>query len=362
MTFAFDSFNIEDLHNVDQGVIDNLLPLMRYHQHSWHFAIGLGDDHVSRGVSPDHPILRETLEQMNTLLRDVIASMDDDTLTTLEDQEMDKTGNHGGDKVLEAMLAIWIYGKVPLSLPDSTIPEAILPIITFPEATVPHSHVDLVPTTSLLLGLPIPFNNLRTVIPELFSWDSDVRLVKLWSGFSRGEPSYADVPGQHYMVMDFDCILQFQKIFRGCLEESVKLSLTHPELYEEMGIKPPKGTILYGVAGTGKTLFAKAVTKQTSATFLCMVGSELIQKYLGDGPKLVRALFRIAEGHAPSIVFIDEIDAIGTKRYDSTSGGNHEIQRTMFELINQLDGFNTRGDIEVIMATNKIETLDPALI
>ncbi|KAG1893591.1 uncharacterized protein F5891DRAFT_962722, partial [Suillus fuscotomentosus] len=173
MTFAFDSFNIEDLHNVDRGVIDNLLPLMRYHQHSWRFAIGLGYDHVGRGVSPDHPILRETLEQMNTLLHNVIASMDDDTLTTLEDQEMDKTGNHGGDKVLEAMSAIWIYGKVPLSLPDSTIPEAILPIITFPEATVPHSHVDLVPTTSLLLGLPIPFNNLRTIIPELFSWDSD---------------------------------------------------------------------------------------------------------------------------------------------------------------------------------------------
>ncbi|KAG1893590.1 ATPase, partial [Suillus fuscotomentosus] len=147
-------------------------------------------------------------------------------------------------------------------------------------------------------------------------------------------------------------------------QESVKLSLTHPELYEEMGIK----AILYGVARTGKTLFAKAVTKQTSATFLCMVGSELIQKYLDDGPsflfasKLVRAPFCVAEGHAPSIVFIDEIDAIGTKRYDSTSGGDHEIQRTIFELLNQLDGFDTRGYIKVIMATNKIETLDPALI
>ncbi len=112
----------------------------------------------------------------------------------------------------------------------------------------------------------------------------------------------------------------------------------------------------------GKTLLAKAVANQTSATFLRVVGSELIQKYLGDGPKLVRELFRLAEENAPSIVFIDEIDAVGTKRYDSNSGGEREIQRTMLELLNQLDGFDSRGDVKVIMATNRIETLDPALI
>merc|ERR1711942_74717 len=123
-----------------------------------------------------------------------------------------------------------------------------------------------------------------------------------------------------------------------------------------------KGVILYGPPGTGKTLLAKAVANQTSATFLRVVGSELIQKYLGDGPKLVRELFRVAEEHAPSIVFIDEIDAVGTKRYDSNSGGEREIQRTMLELLNQLDGFDSRGDVKVIMATNRIETLDPALI
>ena len=145
-------------------------------------------------------------------------------------------------------------------------------------------------------------------------------------------------------------------------KESVELSLTHPEYYEEMGIKPPKGVILYGPPGTGKTLLAKAVANQTTATFLRVAGSELIQKYLGDGPKLVRGLFRIAEQHAPSIIFIDEIDAVGTKRYDSNSGGEREIQRTMLELLNQLDGFDSRGDVKVIMATNRIETLDPALI
>jgi len=160
--------------------------------------------------------------------------------------------------------------------------------------------------------------------------------------------SYADIGGLE---------LQIQEI-----KEAVELPLTHPELYEEMGIKPPKGVILYGAPGTGKTLLAKAVANQTSATFLRIVGSELIQKYLGDGPRLCRQIFQIAGELAPAIVFIDEIDAIGTKRYDSTSGGEREIQRTMLELLNQLDGFDDRGDIKVIMATNKIESLDPALI
>merc|ERR1712241_1499823 len=109
------------------------------------------------------------------------------------------------------------------------------------------------------------------------------------------------------------------------------------------------------MGGTGKTLLAKAVANQTSATFLRVVGSELIQKYLGDGPKLVRELFRVAEEHSPSVVFIDEIDAVGTKRYDSNSGGEREIQRTMLELLNQLDGFDSRGEVKVVMATNRIE-------
>jgi len=146
------------------------------------------------------------------------------------------------------------------------------------------------------------------------------------------------------------------------VKEAVELPLTHPELYEDIGIKPPKGVIFYGPPGTGKTLLAKAVANETSATFLRMVGSELIQKYLGDGPKLVRELFRVADENSPSIVFIDEIDAVGTKRYDSTSGGEREIQRTMLELLNQLDGFDSRGEVKVIMATNRIESLDPALI
>lgn len=162
------------------------------------------------------------------------------------------------------------------------------------------------------------------------------------------EDTYGDIGGLDKQIQE--------------VKEAVELPLTHPELYEDIGIKPPKGVIFYGPPGTGKTLLAKAVANETSAQFLRMVGSELIQKYLGDGPKLVRELFRTADELSPSIVFIDEIDAIGTKRYDSSSGGEREIQRTMLELLNQLDGFDSRGEVKVIMATNRIETLDPALI
>merc|ERR1719182_928532 len=160
--------------------------------------------------------------------------------------------------------------------------------------------------------------------------------------------SYADIGGLETQIQE--------------IKEAVELPLAHPELYEEVGIKPPKGVILYGVPGTGKTLLAKAVANQTSATFLRVVGSELIQKYLGDGPKLVRELFRVAQEHAPSIIFIHEIDAVATKRYDTTSGGEKEIQRTMLELLNQLDGFDDQGDVKVIMATNRMDSLDPAMI
>merc|ERR1712193_545559 len=178
--------------------------------------------------------------------------------------------------------------------------------------------------------------------------DNTSQMVRVMKVDKAPTESYADIGGLEDQIQE--------------IKESVELPLTHPELYDDIGIKPPKGVILYGEPGTGKTLLAKAVANQTSATFLRVVGSELIQKYLGDGPKLVRELFRVAEEHAPSIVFIDEIDAVGTKRYDSNSGGEREIQRTMLELLNQLDGFDSRGDVKVIMATNRIDSLDPALI
>ncbi|XP_033104756.1 26S proteasome regulatory subunit 4 [Anneissia japonica] len=209
------------------------------------------------------------------------------------------------------------------------------------------SILSFVDKDSLEPGCTVLLNHKVHAVVGVLSDDTDpmVSVMKLEKA---PQESYADVGGLDSQITE--------------IKESVELPLTHPEYYEEMGIKPPKGVILFGAPGTGKTLLAKAVANQTSATFLRVVGSELIQKYLGDGPKLVRELFRVAEEHAPSIVFIDEIDAIGTKRYESNSGGEREIQRTMLELLNQLDGFDSKGDVKVIMATNRIETLDPALI
>merc|ERR1711935_1037371 len=209
------------------------------------------------------------------------------------------------------------------------------------------SILSFVDKDSLEPGCTVLLNHKVHAVVGVLSDDTDpmVAVMKLEKA---PQETYADIGGLDQQIQE--------------IKESVELPLTHPEYYEEMGIRPPKGVILYGPPGTGKTLLAKAVANQTSATFLRVVGSELIQKYLGDGPKLVRELFRVADEHAPSIIFIDEIDAVGTKRYDSTSGGEKEIQRTMLELLNQLDGFDYRGDVKVIMATNRIETLDTALI
>mmetsp|Transcript_17627 Transcript_17627/g.42747 ORF Transcript_17627/g.42747 Transcript_17627/m.42747 type:complete len:415 (-) Transcript_17627:151-1395(-) len=146
------------------------------------------------------------------------------------------------------------------------------------------------------------------------------------------------------------------------IKETIELPLNRPEIFSNIGITPPKGIILYGEPGTGKTLLARAVANRTRATFLRVTGSELVQKFLGEGPKLVREIFRVASLLAPTIIFMDEIDAIGTIRYDSSSGGEREIQRTMLELLNQLDGFDLRDNVKVIMATNRIDSLDPALI
>jgi transitional endoplasmic reticulum ATPase len=146
------------------------------------------------------------------------------------------------------------------------------------------------------------------------------------------------------------------------IREMVELPLRHPELFKRLGIDPPKGVLLYGPPGCGKTLLAKAVASQTKATFIKVVASELVQKYIGEGARLVRELFQFARMKAPSIVFIDEIDAIGGKRTDISTSGEREVHRTLLQLLSELDGFNPRGDVKIIAATNRIDLLDPALL
>ncbi len=146
------------------------------------------------------------------------------------------------------------------------------------------------------------------------------------------------------------------------IKESIELPLTSPELFTRFGIEPPKGVLLVGPPGCGKTMLAKAVASSTDCAFIRLVGSELAQKYIGEGGRMVRELFDLAREKAPSIVFIDEIDAIGAKRLDTATSGDREVQRTLMQLLAELDGFDALEDVKLISATNRPDILDEALL
>ncbi len=146
------------------------------------------------------------------------------------------------------------------------------------------------------------------------------------------------------------------------VREAVEYPLTRPEIFERIGVDPPKGILLYGAPGTGKTLIAKAVAHEAKATFIRMSGSELVHKFIGEGAQLVRELFTLARERAPSIVFIDEIDAVGSIRTNDGTSGSAEVQRTLMQLLAEMDGFNSRGDVRIMAATNRVDMLDPALL
>ena len=175
--------------------------------------------------------------------------------------------------------------------------------------------------------------------------DSAIQLMQVGE---RPDISYQDVGGLDVQKQE--------------LREAIELPLTNHDLYAQIGIDPPRGVLLYGPPGTGKTMLAKAVAHHTTASFIRVVGSEFVQKYLGEGPRMVRDVFRLARENSPSIVFIDEIDAIATKRFDAQTGADREVQRILLELLNQMDGFDQSVNVKVIMATNRPDTLDSALL
>jgi len=181
------------------------------------------------------------------------------------------------------------------------------------------------------------------VLPE--SYDAQVYGMEV---VESPEETYADIGGLEPQINE--------------IREAVELPLKKPELFDRIGIEPPKGVLLHGPPGTGKTLLARAVAHETNAHFLRVVGSELVQKYIGEGARLVRELFDLARKKAPTIIFIDEIDAVGASRTEATTSGDREVQRTLMQLLAGMDGFERRGDVKIIGATNRIDILDRALL
>ncbi|XP_078409388.1 26S proteasome regulatory subunit 7 isoform X2 [Cetorhinus maximus] len=228
---------------------------------------------------------------------------------------------------------------------DSEDPKYIINVKQFAKFVVDLS--DQVAPTDIEEGMRVGVdrNKYQIHIPLPPKIDPTVTMMQVEE---KPDVTYSDVGG---------CKEQIEK-----LKEVVETPLLHPERFVNLGIEPPKGVLLFGPPGTGKTLCARAVANRTDACFIRVIGSELVQKYVGEGARMVRELFEMARTKKACLIFFDEIDAIGGARFDDGAGGDNEVQRTMLELINQLDGFDPRGNIKVLMATNRPDTLDPALM
>lgn len=174
-------------------------------------------------------------------------------------------------------------------------------------------------------------------------------------------------PIENYVIVNKDLKTSWEHIGGLSTEiekvrEVLEMPLKEPEVFEELGVQPPKGVLLHGPPGTGKTLIAKALAKNTKATYIELVGSELVQKFIGEGAKLVKELFEYARKHAPAIIFIDELDAIASRRIENGTSGEREVQRTFMQLLGEIDGFNPLDDVKVIATTNRVDVLDEAIL
>jgi 26S proteasome regulatory subunit T5 len=176
-------------------------------------------------------------------------------------------------------------------------------------------------------------------------YDSRVKAMEVEE---KPKENYSDVGGLDSQIQE--------------LVEAIVMPITKKDLFIGLGIKPPKGVLMFGPPGVGKTLMARACAAQSNACFLKLAGPSLVQMFIGDGAKIIRDAFALAREKQPSIIFIDELDAIGTKRFDSEQHGDREVQRTMLELLNQLDGFTSDTTVKIIAATNRVDVLDPALL
>ncbi|MDD1747974.1 MAG: proteasome-activating nucleotidase [Methanomassiliicoccales archaeon] len=235
-----------------------------------------------------------------------------------------------------------IIGSIKDVLADGRV---IVKSSTGPDFIVSTS--EYVPTEDLEVGARVALNKQTLAVMGVLPPSLDPIVIGA-EIIEKPALSYKDIGGLDEQILE--------------VREAVEDPLLKPELYKKVGIEPPKGVLLVGPPGTGKTLIAKAVAHQTNATFIRFVGSELVQKYIGEGARLVRELFELAKEKAPSIVFIDELDSIGAKRLEVATSGDREVQRTLMQLLAELDGFNPISDVKIIGATNRPDILDEALL
>lgn len=205
----------------------------------------------------------------------------------------------------------------------------------------------LIDISKLKPGIHVALNQRGSAIVEVLPIAEDY-YVKAMEVDERPKLRFSDVGGLHEQIRE--------------LREVVEMPLKNPELFSRIGIEPPKGVLLYGPPGCGKTLLAKAVAGEVNATFIRLAASELAQKFVGEGARIVREVFKLARRKAPAIVFIDELDAIGAKRVDVGTSGEREIHRTLSQLLVEIDGFDPLDKVKVMAATNRIDIIDPALL
>jgi len=235
-----------------------------------------------------------------------------------------------------------IVGSLRDVLPNNRV---VVKSSTGPDFVVAIS--DYIDPASLVPGSRVTLNKQTLAVMEVIPSTVDP-IVSGAEVVDKPDVKYSDIGGLKQQMLE--------------LREAVEDPLLRPELYEKVGIEPPKGVLLVGPPGTGKTLMAKAVANATNATFIRLVGSELVQKYIGEGARLVRDLFDLAKQKAPSIIFIDELDSVGAKRLDVATSGDREVQRTLMQLLSELDGFTKIKNVKIIGATNRPDILDDALL
>jgi proteasome regulatory subunit len=298
-------------------------------------------------MSSDNSSLREANKDVINAL---IASDEDyvryleETIKKLEEEKrkLELKLKYYREEIEKFMSPPLIEAIVEYVLPDNRV---VVRSVNGPNLVV--YIADGVDKSKIRPGVKVALNQRGSVVVEVLPDHADP-YVQLMEVIERPDVRYSDIGGLDEQIRE--------------LREVVELPLKNPELFRELGIDPPKGVLLYGPSGCGKTLLAKAVAAESNATFISLVASELVQKYIGEGARIVRELFALARRKAPAIVFIDEIDAIAARRLEIGTSGEREVHRTLMQLLAELDGFKPLDRVKVIAATNRIDILDPAIL